>query len=84
MGVACFFVVPTIASWIISGGGNNNAIGSRAMSLATGAAGLAGTAVAVSTGIPVKGVASVAGASSASSHTREQSSDSSQHTTRQG
>lgn len=84
MGIACFFVVPTIASWIISGGGNNNAIGSRAMSLATGAAGLAGTAAAVSAGVPVKALANIAGTSSASSHAREQSSDSSQHTTRQG
>lgn len=57
LGVLCFFMVPTIAGWIVSGGGNSNAIGSKAMGFVTGLAGVAGTVAGLATGIPAKIVA---------------------------
>lgn len=77
MGIACFFLVPTIAGWIISGGGNTNAVGSKATGFFTGVAGAAGTAAAFGVGGPTGAIASAA-TSTASSKSSEKS------TTRQG
>lgn len=77
MGIACFFLVPTIAGWIISGGGNTNAVGSKATGIFAGIAGAAGTAAAFGAGGSIKTIAS--GATSAASSKASQGS-----ATRQG
>lgn len=77
MGIACFFLVPTIAGWIISGGGNTNAIGGKATGIFAGIAGAAGTALAFGAGGSVRTIATMA-TSAASSKTSKNS------TTRQG
>lgn len=77
MGIACFSLVPTIAGWIISGGGNTNAIGGKATGIFAGIAGAAGTALAFGAGGTIKGIASAA-TSVASSKSSERSA------TRQG
>lgn len=77
LGALCFFMVPTIASWIVSPGGNVNAIGSKAMGFVTGLAGAAGTVAGLATGVPIKIVSDTV------SKSRESSSSESE-TTRQG
>lgn len=77
MGGLCFFLVPTLAGWIISGGGNSNAIGSRFSGFVSGVAGAAGTAAALATGVPAKIIAG----SIAKSQTNSRSES---ETTRQG
>lgn len=55
MGALCFFLVPTIAGWIISGGGNTNAIGNKFGSFVSGTAGALGTATGLAVGGAVYG-----------------------------